>query len=193
MIYICICIRIHVYTCIYIMYSSTEEEKRPCHPWLFQFGKADDGTSCEKQLTLNGNKWEVYKGTRFYNGKHALVVKRWLNWVDEDASGLTFEELDLTQDADTSQSPVVMLQIVRRWFQAQGSASSTTWGRCAGRHVHARCSICQFQGMNPRRFILSVDDDADFRSPCQWIGNRDMWILLGSVFLFPHEKSQFLL
>ena len=35
---------------------------------------------------------EDYKGTRFYNGQQALVVERWLNRVEEDASGLTFEE-----------------------------------------------------------------------------------------------------
>jgi len=34
----------------------------------------------------------VYKGTRFYNGQQALVVEGWLKQVEEDASGLTFEE-----------------------------------------------------------------------------------------------------
>ena len=51
----------------------------------------------------------VYKGTRFYNGDHALRFKRWLHRVVEDASGLTFEEWDPTKDADDSQSPVPMI------------------------------------------------------------------------------------
>ena len=39
----------------------------------------------------------------------ALVIKRWLNHVDEDASGLTFEEWDPTENVDTSQMPLAMV------------------------------------------------------------------------------------
>ena len=39
----------------------------------------------------------VYKGTRFFNGDRALVIKRWLHRVDEDSSGLTFEEWNPAQ------------------------------------------------------------------------------------------------
>ena len=39
----------------------------------------------------------------------ALVVERWLNRVEEDASGLTFEEWNPTQEADVSQPPVAIL------------------------------------------------------------------------------------
>ena len=35
--------------------------------------------------------------------------KVWLYRVDEDSSGLNFEEWDPSVDADTSQSPVVMI------------------------------------------------------------------------------------
>jgi hypothetical protein len=58
---------------------------------------------------LTRRSWEDYKGTRFYNGQQALVVERWLNRVEEDALGLTFEEWNPTQDADASQPPVAML------------------------------------------------------------------------------------
>jgi len=37
------------------------------------------------------------------------VIKRWLNRVDEDASGLTFEEWDPTENFDSSQMPVAMI------------------------------------------------------------------------------------
>jgi len=47
---------------------------------------------CNNKQQLQARKWEDYKGTRFYDGERALVIKRWLNRVDEDASGLTFEE-----------------------------------------------------------------------------------------------------
>ena len=45
----------------------------------------------------------------FYDGERALVIKRWLNRVDEDASGLTFEEWDPTENFDSSQMPVAMI------------------------------------------------------------------------------------
>ena len=37
------------------------------------------------------------------------MVNRWLNRVDEDASGLTFEEEDPTENIDSSQMPVAMI------------------------------------------------------------------------------------
>jgi hypothetical protein len=88
---------------------STEEEQhvRPGHHWLFEFGDAGNGTSCEKDFTRLGRQGEVYKGTRFVNGDRALVVKRWLHRVDEDASGLTFEEWNPAQAVDTSQEPAL--------------------------------------------------------------------------------------
>jgi hypothetical protein len=58
---------------------------------------------------LARRSWEDYKGIRFYNGQQALVVELWFNRVEEDASGLTFEEWDPTQDADTSHPPVAMI------------------------------------------------------------------------------------
>jgi hypothetical protein len=42
-------------------------------------------------LNLSHRKWEDYRGTRFYTGDSALVIKWWLNRVEEDASGLTFQ------------------------------------------------------------------------------------------------------
>ena len=60
-----------------------------------------------KQFNLEHRKWEDYRGTRFYNKDCALVIKRWLNRVEEDASGLTFQEW--TPDVDTSRTPVAML------------------------------------------------------------------------------------
>jgi len=49
-------IHTHKYTCIYIMYRSTEEERfmRPGHHWLCQFDKASNGTRCEKHFTMDG-------------------------------------------------------------------------------------------------------------------------------------------
>jgi len=61
----------------------------------------------EKQFNLDHRKYEDYRDTRFYNKDSALVIKCCLNRVDEDVSGLTFQEW--TPDVDTSRPPVTML------------------------------------------------------------------------------------
>ncbi len=82
---------------------STEEDG--CH-WLCEFGDVGNDTSCVKQFNLDHRKWEDYRSTRFYNedsAESALVMKRWLNRVEEDSSGLTLQEW--TPDVDTSRTP----------------------------------------------------------------------------------------
>jgi hypothetical protein len=80
------------------------------HHWMCEFGDVGNDTSCEKKFNLSHRKWEdyiLYRDTRVYTGDSALVIKRWLNRVEEDASGLTFQEW--TPDVDTSRTPVVIL------------------------------------------------------------------------------------
>ncbi len=76
--------------------ESTEEEShmRRGHHWPFEFGDAGDGTSCGKNFNLSRRTWEDYRGsiTRFYGRDRALVIKSWLHRVQDDASGLTFQE-----------------------------------------------------------------------------------------------------
>ncbi len=78
------------------LWSPQEERKvRPGHFWLLKFGKVPGSNICvEKKFKLGARKYEEYKGVRFGNGDCALVVDVWLHRVDEDASGLTFEEWD---------------------------------------------------------------------------------------------------
>ncbi len=79
---------------------------RPGHFWLLKFGKVPGSNSCvEKRFKLGTRKYEEYKGVRFGNGDCALVVDVWLHRVDEDASGLTFEEWDPSADTDASEAP----------------------------------------------------------------------------------------
>jgi hypothetical protein len=44
-----------------------------------------------------------------YDGDYTLVVDVWVHPVDEDDSGLTFEEGDPSVDTDDSQTPVSMI------------------------------------------------------------------------------------
>ena len=112
-----------------------------------------------------------YKGIRFYNGERAVVVKRWLHRVDDDASGLTFVEQDLAKDADPNQPPLAMIINsselraagfkLRELLPAQLEAAARA-GRCT-----RGAGLRQLQGMGPTRFVLAVDDDSDFRSRCE--------------------------
>ncbi len=83
----------------------TEEDAhmRPDHHWICEFGDAGNDTSCERQFNLGHHQWEDYRDTRFYIKDSALVIKCWLNRVEEDTSRLTF--LEWTPDVDTSRSP----------------------------------------------------------------------------------------
>jgi hypothetical protein len=75
-----------------------------------KFGKVPGSNSCvEKKFKLGTRKYEEYKDVRFGNGDCVLVVDVWFHRVDEDASGLTFEEWDPSADTDTSQVPVSMI------------------------------------------------------------------------------------
>ncbi len=58
---------------------------------------------------MGARKYEEYKGVRFGDGDSVLVVDVWLHRVDEDASGLTFEEWDPSVDTDASETPVAMI------------------------------------------------------------------------------------
>ena len=152
---------------------STEEEVhfRPGHHWLCELGDAGDGTSCEKKFELGPRKWEDYKGTRFYNGDQALVIKRWLNRVDEDASGLTFEEWDPASEADTSQEPVAMIinsiELREAGFKLKEVLPLQLESAARGGMRTRGAGLRRLQGMGPQRFLLHVDDDTEFRSRCE--------------------------
>ncbi len=63
----------------------------------------------EKKFKLGARKYEEYKGVLIGNGDCALVVDVWLHRVDEDVSGLTFEEWDPSADTDAFEAPMTMI------------------------------------------------------------------------------------
>jgi len=119
---------------------------------------------------LQARKWEDYKGTRFYDGERALVIKQWLNRVYEDASGLTFEKWDPTENLDSSQMPVAMI-FNSSELRAAGFTLLEVFPpeleTAARRRSTRGAGIRQLEGMGPRRFMLSMDDDTEFRSRCE--------------------------
>jgi len=120
----------------------------------------------KKSSTLTRRSLEDYKGTRFYNGQQALVVKRWLNRVEEDASCFTFEEWNPTQDADASQPPVAML-INSAGCTLREEISPALEAAARGGRGRYGAGLRQLQGMGPQRFVPSADNDNEFRSRCK--------------------------
>jgi hypothetical protein len=91
---------------------STDElvHYRPGHYWIFEFGDAGDGTSFEKEFSLPRRSWVDYKGTRFYDGQVALVVKKWCHRILGDRSGLDFIDWDSKgKDVDLDAPPAAMI------------------------------------------------------------------------------------
>jgi hypothetical protein len=76
----------------------------------WKFGKVPGNNSCvEKEFKSGTREYEEYKGVRFGNGVCVLLVDVCLHRVDEDVSGLTFEEWDPSADTDASEAPVAMI------------------------------------------------------------------------------------
>ncbi len=153
---------------------STEGEvhMRPGHHWLCEFGDAGNGTSCEKEFNLSQRTREDYRdyrGTRFYEKYCALVIKWWLDRVEEDASGLTF--LEWTPDVDTSRPPVAMLinssELRAAGFKLNEVLPPALEGAACGGLRTRGAGLRSLEGMDPKRFVLSVDDDTEFRSRCE--------------------------
>ncbi len=63
----------------------------------------------EKKFEFQVHKWEEYKVTRYSDGDNVLVVELWLHRVDDDLSGLTFQEWDPSAGSDGTSAPLVML------------------------------------------------------------------------------------
>ena len=117
---------------------------------------------------------KVYKGTRFFDGDLALVVKRWLHRVDEDASGLTFDEWNQAQAVDTLQEPAPMI-INSSQLRAAGfkldkvipPQPDSEAAACNGMRTRG-AGLRQLRGMGSERFVLNVDSvDTEFRYRCE--------------------------
>jgi hypothetical protein len=147
---------------------STEEDAhiRPANHWLCEFDDACNGTSCEKQFNLSHRTWEDYRGTRFYKGDCALVIKRCLNRVEEDASGLTFQEWK--PDVDTSRPPVAMMinssELRAAGFKLRDMLPPALEAAARGGLQTRGAGLRSLEEMVLKMFVLSVDDDTEFRS-----------------------------
>ncbi len=121
-----------------------------------------------KQFNLEHHKWEDYRGTRFYNKDCPLVIKRWFNKVEEDTSGLTFQEW--TPDVDTSRPPVDMLinssELRAADFKLKEVLSPTLETVARGGMRTRGAGVRSLEGMGPKRFV------------CQWITTLCLMLLI---------------
>jgi hypothetical protein len=155
---------------------STEEEAnmRPGHFWICKLGTFPGSMSCvERKFELQGSKckWEEYKGTRYSHGDSALVVELWLHRVADDTSGLTFQEWDPSAGTDDTSVPVAMLV-----NSSELRAADFPLAEVRPLHLDAvarggrrtrGAAVRKLQGVGKSTFVLSVENDNDFRSRCE--------------------------
>ena len=91
--------------------------------------------------------------------------------MDEDDSGLTFEEWDPSADTDASEAPVAMI-VNSSELRAAGfdlreviPLQLETVSR-GGRRTRGAV-LKQIHGVGTKRYVLSVDNDNEFRSRCE--------------------------
>ena len=134
-------------------------------------------TCVEKEFSFSATrKWEEYKGVRFYNGEKALVVKRWLHRVEDDASGLTFVEWDPTKDADPSKPAPPPVSMIINSSELRGVGFKLTevlppeLEGAARRRTRTRtrgAGVARLEGVAPSQYVLKSSDDNDLRALCE--------------------------
>ena len=147
---------------------------RPGQFWICKLGTVPGRMSCvEQKFDLQGSKckWKEYKGTRYSHGDSALVVDVWLHRVADDTSGLTFQEWDPSAGTDDTSVPVAMLVNSSEWRAADfplAEVSPLHLDAVArgGRRTRGE-AVRKSQGVGNSTFVLSVENDNDFRSRCE--------------------------
>jgi hypothetical protein len=108
---------------------------------------------------------------RFRDGDCDLVCDVCLHQVDEDASGLTFEEWDPSSDTDASQAPVAMIVNSSELCVTDFDLREVTPLHLELTERGGRCTcvtdLKQIHDMGTRRYVLSVDNDNEFRLRCE--------------------------
>ena len=95
----------------------------------------------------------------------------WLHRVDDDASGLTFEEWDPSADTDASEAPVAIIvnssELRAAGFDLREVLPLQLEAAARGARRTRGAALKEIHGMGTRRYVLSVDNDNEFRSRCE--------------------------
>jgi hypothetical protein len=105
------------------------------------------------------------------DGDSTLVVELWLHRVDDDLSGLTFQEWYPSAGSDDTSAPVAMLvnssELRATDFPlTEMSPLQLDVVAHGGRRTRG-AAVRKFQGVCNSTFVLSVENDNDFRSRCE--------------------------
>jgi hypothetical protein len=157
------------------VWSSEEEANmRTGHFWICKLGTFPGSMTCvERKFEFQDRKcnWEEYKDTRYSDGDNSLVVELWLHRVADDVSGLTFQEWDPSAGSDDTSAPVAMLVNSRELRDADFPLTEVRPLQLdavarGGRRVRGAV-VRKFQAVGNSTFVLSVENDNDFRSRCE--------------------------
>jgi hypothetical protein len=111
--------------------------------------------------------------TRYSDGDSALVVELWLHRVADDLSGrvYTFQEWDPSAGTDCTSDPVAMLvkssELCTADFPLAEVRSLHLDTVAPGSRRTRGATVRKFQGVGNSSFVLSVENDNDFRSRCE--------------------------
>ncbi len=151
---------------VVVMYLHDHQISRPTAPPI-----VSPCTGIKKKFKLGTRKYEEYMGVCFGNGDCALVIDVWFHRVDEDTSGLTFEEWDPSTDTDASEAPVAMIVISSELcvagFDLREVIPLELEAVARGTRSTRDATLKQIHDMGTRRYVLSVDNDNEFRSRCE--------------------------
>lgn len=157
--------------------ESERRHLRSGHHWICELGDAGGGNgSFEAQFKLpTARSWKEYKGTRYYDGDAALVVKRWFHRVDSDASGCTFAEWDPTKDRAPGAPPAAMLfsssKLRGVFSQEKFKVLMPPALEGAGRAQPRRACVRVLEGAGDVLRLLSPETDSMLRDACIQAGS----------------------
>ena len=139
---------------------STEEETnmRTGHFWIWKFGTVPGSMRCvEKKFELQVRKWEV--------------VELWFNRVADDLSGLTFQEWDPSTGTDDASAPVAIVvnssELRDSDFHLAEVRTLQLDSVARGGRRTRGAAVRKLEGVGNSTFVLSVENDNDFRSRCE--------------------------
>ncbi len=156
-----------------IKHCRNEQQRVEFHIELACVMPARNMTCVERKFELQDRKckWEEYKGTRYSDGDSALIVELWLHRVDDDLSGLTFQEWDPSAGSDDTSAPVVMLvnsnELRAADFPLTEVSPLQLDSVTRGVRRTRGATVRKLQGVGNSTFVLSVENDNDFRSRCE--------------------------
>ena len=114
---------------------------------------------------------KLYKGTRYYNGEAAIVVKRWFHRTDDDPLGRTFVEWDpkgpdVAADAPPVEMLINSIKLCAVFLELKTSNRSCLQV-CKRVHTQATGAVVQqLAGVGKIRYILQESRDESARDAC---------------------------